>query len=167
MSSVGKSSLRTRSPACLREGQGAAEWSPPSHNVPEVLRVNLLDSLGDFLMHGVVLQAAESAGGVTSHFDLAERCRQRVVDQEIPRQAVADAQQFLQHLGRLQRADRARKGAEDPGLLAAGNQVFRRLLRKKAAIARVRISEIRLVGRHLGIEAEEGGRNEGLPKQEA
>jgi hypothetical protein len=47
------------------------------------------------------LRTTKSTCGVTPHLDLSERCGQRVVDQELPGEAVANAEQFLQDLGRL------------------------------------------------------------------
>ena len=79
-----------------------------------------------------------------------------------PDERVAEAEQLLQHLGRLERADRARDRAEDAGLGAARHQIGRRRLAEDAAIARVRRAQMRLEGRKLALEAQQRRRHQGL-----
>ncbi len=77
---------------------------------------------------------------------------QRVVDQQRAVEAVAEAQQLLQHLDRLQRAEHAGDGAEDAGVLAARHQIGRRRLAEQAAIAGMAGAEIGPEGRELALE---------------
>src|SRR5262245_13456613 len=48
------------------------------------------------------LRSTERAGGITLGLDLAERRIESVIHQEMSRQTLAESEQLLQHLGRLQ-----------------------------------------------------------------
>src|SRR5215813_7596912 len=111
------------------------------------------------------LWPAQGTGGIALYLDLAKAGRERVVDEEMTGKTVADAEQLLQDLRRLQAADRARKGAENAGLFAARNKVLGRPLRKETAVAGMRRAQIRLVGRDLCVEAEQGRRGQRLTQQ--
>src|SRR5215471_10063707 len=111
------------------------------------------------------LRTTEGAGGIALYLDLAKTGGERVVDQEMTREAVADAEQLLQDLGRLQAAHGAREGAKNAGGFAARNKVLGRPLRKEAAVAGMRFTQIGLVGRNLRVEPQECRRGEGLAQQ--
>ena len=85
----------------------------------------------------------------------------------MPGQAVADAQDLLDHLDRLQGADHAGGGAEHAALGAGRDQVRRRLGREQAAIAGMRRTEMRLVGRELALETLHRGADQGLAEAQA
>ena len=58
---------------------------------------------------------------------------ERIVDQQPSGEALPDAEDFLEYLGRLQRADHADDGAEHADLGAVGHRARRRRLGKQAA----------------------------------
>ena len=79
--------------------------------------------------------AADRALRVAVDLDLAEFQGFGVVGQQAAGQQVADAEQELDGLGGLERADHARQHADHARLGAGGNRVLRRRLRKDAAVA--------------------------------
>jgi len=87
-------------------------------------------------------------------------------DDQRPGQAVADAEQLLQHLGCLQGPGHAAQRAQDAGLGASGDLAFRRRFREQAAVtgpvAAVGVFLERLEGINLGVEAQDSGGNQGF-----
>src|SRR3974377_2377055 len=65
--------------------------------------------------------ARQRVGWVPGKLDLAAARAAGIVDEEPPRQSLADAQDLLQYFGRLQRADDADGSAQHPDLGAVGN----------------------------------------------
>ena len=118
------------------------------------------------ILDGRVL-AAQRAGRVAFHVDPVERRRKRVVDQQRTGQALADAEQLLQGLGRLNRADHAGQRAQNPGLLASWDEVGRRRLGEDAAITWVVSLKPGLEGGNLTLEAQQGAGYERPPGQVA
>src|SRR5215211_9022472 len=80
----------------------------------------VVDQLGD---GGVV--AAEGAVGVAARLDDAELHREGVVEQQPADEGLADGQHLLDHLGRLDRADRGAHRTQHAGL-GAGRDHARR-----------------------------------------
>src|SRR5208282_3697215 len=83
-----------------------------------------------------------------------------VIDEELAREARAEAEQLLERLDRLKRAHHAGDGAENAGLLATRDEIGRRRGGEEAAVAGVLAREIGLEGGKLAVEAEEGRRDE-------
>src|SRR3954453_22488490 len=117
--------LRARSrgalPAPLANANGLSFRASDSY-VTELLIVNQLD------VFGLLAVAADGAGRVVRPLELTELHGQRVEHQLPARQRLADAQQHLDRLDRLQGADDAAKHAENARLLAGGRHVRRRRL---------------------------------------
>ena len=82
-----------------------------------------------------------------------------------PARRLADAQDFLQHLGRLQRAHHAGHRAQHAGLAAGRHQAGRRRRRVEAAVARA--AGMRPEHRELPLEPQHRGRDQGAPRQHA
>src|SRR5215472_15022966 len=99
---------------------------------------------------------------ILADLDRVKAGAQRVVDQQGAVETVAEPQQLLEHLDRLQSAEDTGDGAEDAGGLAAGYQVGRRRLAKEAPVARVACAEIGPEGRDLALERGQSGRDERL-----
>src|SRR3954466_16100716 len=116
-------------PAPLANANGLSFRASDSY-VTELLIVNQLD------VFGLLALAADGAGRVVRPLELAELHGQRVEHQLPSRQCLADAEQHLDRLDRLQRSDHAAEDAEDPRLLAGRGHVGRRRLGVKAAVAR-------------------------------
>src|SRR5581483_4717761 len=79
---------------------------------------------------------AVSALGVGAELELAEARRERVVVDELAHERLAEADDDLQGLDRLEDADDAREHSEDARLGARGRELGRRRRRVEAAIAR-------------------------------
>ena len=98
----------------------------------------------------------ERVVGVPGDLQRLEARRERVVNQEAPGEARADAEDLLHHLGRLQRANDTGDRAEDAGLRAIGNGAGRGRLGKEAAVGRVgravAVAQVRLEGRDVAVE---------------
>src|SRR5580704_5561248 len=116
-------------PAPLAKANGLSFRASDSY-VTELLVVNQLDVLG------LLAVPADRAGRVMRPLELPELHGQRVEHQLPPGERLADPQQHLDRLDRLQRADHAAQHAEDARLLAGGRHVGRRRLRVEAAVAR-------------------------------
>src|SRR5262249_23893953 len=78
--------------------------------------------------------------GVPGIGDGRETRLKRVVEQESADQALADAEQLLYHLDRLEAADDACDPAENPGLRAWRHRAFRWRLGEQATMGRARIA---------------------------
>src|SRR5213080_4824149 len=101
------------------------------------------------------LRAAEPAGRIPGNADRAEFAGKSVIDQKPPGEGIAQVQQLLEGLGRLQSPDTAGQRAEDARLLAARHEILRRRLGKEAAITGVGGAQMRLENGELRIEAQE------------
>src|SRR5277367_337159 len=86
------------------------------------------------LLHGR-MRAADRAVGVLAQLELAEVHVQRINEQQAADERVADAEDELDRLSRLNHADQAGKNAQDPTLGARRHQAGRRRLWIEAAIA--------------------------------
>ena len=82
-------------------------------------------------------QAGERIFGIPGDGDDLEPARQCVIDQELPGQALAKADDLLDDLRRLQRSDNASDGAEHADLGAVRNEARRWCFRKQATQRRV------------------------------
>src|SRR6266849_10197465 len=78
---------------------------------------------------------AEGALGIAPQPDLAEAHAERVVGQKPPDQRLADAEQQLYGLRRLNRSDHSWEHAQDTGLASGGDEARRRWCRVEAAVA--------------------------------
>ena len=119
----------------------------------------VVDQLGDGRM-----RAADRAVGILAQLQRAEVHAQRVDQQQAADQRLADAEDQLDDLGRLDDADEAGQNAEHATLRAGGNEPGRRRLRVEAAIARAFLG-----GEDAGLsfEAEDGAVGVGLADQDA
>src|SRR6185295_18313492 len=100
--------------------------------IPDLAELVVIDEL-DLL--GRLAFAAHRAHRIARALELAELHGQRVEVQLAPGQRLALAQQHLDGLGRLQRADHTAQHAQHAGFLARRRHVGRRRLRVEAAIA--------------------------------
>ena len=93
----------------------------------------------------------------------------RIVEQQPAGQALADAQDLLHHLGRLQRADDADSGTQHADLGAVGDRAGRRRLGEDAAVAGIGLAVgarlVRLQGREIAVERADSGEHQRLPRQ--
>src|SRR5438093_2624302 len=80
--------------------------------------------------------AARGALRIAAELDLAEARLERVEEEEASDERLADHEQQLDRLVRLERADDAGKDAEDPRLGAIRCELCRRRLVEEAAVAR-------------------------------
>ena len=80
-----------------------------------------------------------------------------------PASRVAEAEQQLDRLHRLDRADDPGQDTEHPGLRAVGRELGRRWLGKQAAIARARV---RNEHRSLALEPEDRSMDDGYPQMQ-
>ena len=110
------------------------------------------------------LRSADLALGVLAQLDELEGHIQGVVEQQAPDQRRPRAQDQLERLGRLQRADGARQHAQHPALGAGRHQPGGRRLGEQAAVAR---SRPRVEHAHLPVEAEDRAVHVGLAQQHA
>ena len=113
-----------------------------------VAELDVVDVLGD---RRVV--AADRAVGVAAHRDLVERRPERVEEEQSPGERVAAAEDELERLVRLERADDPGQHAEDAALRAARRELGRRRLREEAAVARAARRGVE--HRDLALEAED------------
>src|SRR5579863_848587 len=97
--------------------------------VTELLVVNQRD------VFRLLAIATRRAGRIVRALELPELHGQRVEHQLAPAERLADSQQDLDRLDRLQRSDHAAQHAKHAGLLAGGRHVGRRRLRVEAAVA--------------------------------
>src|SRR6266404_3109116 len=111
--------------------------------------------------------AAGRACRILADADRMKAGAQRIVEQQGAVEAVAEPQELLQYLDRLQGAEDAGDGAQDAGGLAARYEIGRRRLAKEAAVAGVAHAEIRAEGRDLALEGRQGCRDERLLQAEA
>src|SRR5262245_1374364 len=100
--------------------------------IPGVAELDVVDQL-DVL--GLLALSAHRAQRIARTLELAELHPQRVEVQLAPRQRLALAEQHLDRLGRLQRADHTAQHAEHARLLAGRRHVRGRRLRVVAAVA--------------------------------
>src|SRR6185436_17358266 len=100
--------------------------------IPDLSELVVIDEL-DVL--GPLALAAHRALRIARTLELAELHRQSVEVQLAPRQRLALAQQHLDRLGRLQRADDAAEHAQHARLLARRRHVRGRRLRVEATVA--------------------------------
>src|SRR5438034_480247 len=84
--------------------------------------------------------AAKRAIGIARHRQHPQTSLQRVIEQQASGERLADAQDFLHHLGRLESAHRSGKRAQDPRFRTAWDQAGRWLLAEEAAVAWMRRS---------------------------
>ena len=92
--------------------------------------------------------------GIAAQPHLVERRVERVEQDQAADRGLADAEQQLERLARLQRAHDARQHAEHAALGARRRELGRRRLREEAAVAR---ALVRLEDRELALEAEDRG----------
>src|SRR5690606_10550675 len=78
------------------------------------------------LARGSRFRAAGAAQGVAPQTDGSEIAAQSVIEQQAAREAVAEAEQFLDHLERLQAAHDAAQRAEHAGFRTGRNAARRR-----------------------------------------
>src|SRR5437773_3397182 len=95
--------------------------------------------------------ATQRAARVAADADGAEAGGQRIIDQQLSRQAFTNSDDLLHHFQRLQGAHDAGGGAENSGLRAGRRGAGWRWFGKEAAIARV-LARVRLVRRQLPVE---------------
>ena len=101
--------------------------------------------------------AAQGAVRVAADLEFVKTAGQRIVHEHPAGQRFAQAEDQLQHLGGLERADHPGDGAEDSDLLAARDQPGRRRLGEQAAVAGVIVPVLpRPEGRDLALEAQQG-----------
>ena len=89
-------------------------------------------------------RAAEPASGIALEADGAEFGSQPVIDDEPARQALAQSQQLLQHLGRLQARRRCRQARRRCRLPRSAAPGPRQRLGEDAAVAGMRLAQIGL-----------------------
>src|SRR6266478_5145955 len=111
--------------------------------------------------------AAGRACRILADADRMKAGTQRIVEQQGTVEAVAEPQELLQYLDRLQGAEDAGDGAEDAGGLAARDEIGRRRLAEEAAVAGVARAEIGTEGRDLALEWRQCRRHERLLQAEA
>src|SRR4029077_17199115 len=99
--------------------------------------------------------------------DRMKASAQRIIEQQGAVEAVAEPQELLQYLDRLQSAEDAGDGTQDAGGLAARDEIGRRRLAEEAAVAGVARAEIGPEGRDLALEGRQGRRDERLFQAEA
>ena len=98
--------------------------------------------------------AAQRAAGVSRQPDSTECRSERLVDQHPAGETVAEAEQCLQHLGRLHRAQHAGERTENAGLVAARHQIVGRRFGEQAAIAGGWLCIVAPEGEQLALEAQ-------------
>ena len=95
-------------------------------------------------MMGQVVEARPPAVqrifGIPAIGDRAEARLERIVEQQPADEALAEAEQLLDHFDRGEAADHAGDRAENAGLGARRDRPFRRRLGEQAAIRRARIA---------------------------
>src|SRR6202035_1443156 len=117
----------------------------------------------DELVLGGVL-GADGAGGVLLELELAEAHLQSVEEQQAADERLADADDELDRLVRLESADDPRQHPEDPALGAGGDEAGRRRLGEEAAVAGTPGAP---EDRHLALEAEDRPVDVGLARKDA
>src|ERR1700720_2875243 len=111
--------------------------------------------------------AAGRACRILADPDRMKAGTQRIVEQQGAVEAVAEPQELLQYLDRLQGAEDAGDGAEDAGGLAARDEVGRRRLAEEAAVAGGACAEVGPGGRDLALEGRQGSGDERFFQAEA
>ncbi len=111
----------------------------------------------------VGVRSAHAAFGILLERDEVEGHVERVVEQQLADQRVADPEQQFERLGGLQRADGARQDAQHPALRAGGDQPRRRRFGEQAAVAR---SAAGVEDADLPVEAEDRAVHVGLAEED-
>src|SRR5580658_1335338 len=110
------------------------------------------------------MSAAERALRIFAQLEFAEAHGERVEEQQTAHERFTDADDELQRLGRLNRADDSGKHAEHAAFGARGDEARRRRLWIQAAIAgAIGITE----DGYLAFEAENGAVNIGFSEEDA
>src|SRR5438128_1808828 len=91
--------------------------------------------------------AAGRAFRILADADRVKAGVQRIVEQQGAVEAVAEPQELLQYLDRLQGAEDAGDGTQDAGGLATRDEIGRRRLAEEATVAGVARAEIGAEGR--------------------
>ena len=118
------------SPKPRLRGTLSCEPGPPARRVRSLMRHAVLVVLGDHYRSRV--RPAGRAVRVSSHLEGAERLLERVVGEQSAHERVAQAQEQLDGLQRLDRADDSREHAEHSGFGAAGCEHATRARRRGA-----------------------------------
>ena len=110
------------------------------------------------------VRAADGAVGILAELEVAEVHAQRVDQQEAADERLADAEDELDDLGRLDDADEAGQDAEDAALGAGRDEARRRRFGIEAAVARAFLGG---EDAGLALEAEDGAVGVGLAGEDA
>ena len=153
--------------AAFAVGVAAVRGAVPRRSLPATAALErrhpaellVVDQLGNGRM-----LAAHHAVRVAAQLELAEAQLEGVVDHQTPGGHVADAEQHLDHLVGLQRADHAGQHAQHAALGAARHQSRRRRFAVEAAVAG---AVLVIEHRDLALEAEDRSVHVGLAGEHA
>ncbi len=106
---------------------------------------------------------AEAASGIVGEFQGTEGCTKGIVDEDFPEGRLADAEDELDGLHRLERADDPGKDAENAGFIAGWDCSRGWNLREEATVAGA--TEVGGEDGHLAIEAVYGSIDEGFSEE--